>query len=87
MVKGIRSVDSTHLMTYHPLGGTKATDYFDEQWLDFDMYQSGHSREAKEYSYVVESKKLKSVRQIINREARYENILDSFSEKHPYGWL
>lgn len=87
MAKGIRSVDKTHLMTYHPSGATKATDYFDEQWLDFDMYQSGHSRKAKEYSYVVESKKSKSARPIINGEARYENILDRFWEKHTDGWL
>jgi len=87
MADGIRSIDSIHLITYHPEGGTKATDYLDEKWLDIDMYQSGHDRNSKEYSYVVESKKSKSARPIINGEARYENIPNRFWEKPIYEWL
>jgi len=51
------------------------------------MYQSGHSRTAREYSYVLESKKLSTKRPIINGEARYENIPDRFWEEKPHGWL
>jgi len=87
MAKGIRKVDSLHLVTYHPVGAKKATDFFDEKWLDLDMYQSGHSRTAKEYSYVVESKNSKVTRPIINGEARYENIPDRFWENQTHDWL
>lgn len=87
MANGIREVDGKHLLGFHPVGGKKATDYINDTWLDFDMYQSGHSRKTKEYSYVIESKKSLIRRPIINGEARYENIPDRFWEGKPYGWL
>jgi hypothetical protein len=88
MAKGIRKADTLHLMTYHPTGGTKATDYFpDEPWLDLDMCQSGHSRISREYSYVFESRNSNVARPFINGESRYENIPDRFWEDQPYGWL
>ncbi len=80
-------IDKRHLISYHPVGAKKATDFFQDAWLDLDMYQSGHSRTAKEYTYVLESKKSKSVRPVINGEARYENIPDRFWEDKYYGWL
>ncbi len=87
MAEGIRKIDTRHLISYHPLGGKKATDFFNDNWLDIDMYQSGHSRTAREYQYVIESKKSETKRPIINGEARYENIMDRFWENKYYGWL
>ncbi|MCK0148179.1 glycoside hydrolase family 140 protein [Arenibacter sp. F26102] len=87
MAKGIRKIDTQHLISYHPVGAQKATDFFNDKWLDIDMYQSGHNRTAREYQYVVESKKSKTKRPIINGEARYENIMDRFWENKHYGWL
>jgi hypothetical protein len=84
---GIREFDKNHLISFHPVGGKKATDFLDDRWLDIDMYQSGHSRTAKEYSYVSDSKKSSTKRPIINGEARYENIPDRFWEEKSYGWL
>jgi hypothetical protein len=41
----IKSIDSLHLMTYHPLGRTMSATWFNnESWLDFNMFQSGHRR-------------------------------------------
>ena len=87
MAQGIREVDQKHLITFHPPGAKKATDYLNDEWLDFDMCQSGHSRTAKEYSFVIESKKSSTQRPIINGEARYENIPDRFWEDEKHGWL
>ncbi len=87
MAKGIRKIDTRHLISYHPVGAKKATDFFNDNWLDIDMYQSGHSRTAREYQYVLESKKSETKRPIINGEARYENIMDRFWENKYYGWL
>ncbi|KJF44313.1 glycoside hydrolase family 140 protein [Draconibacterium sediminis] len=87
MAMGIREVDKNHLISFHPVGAKKATDFINDRWLDFDMYQSGHSRTAKEYSYVLNSKKSSTKRPIINGEARYENIPDRFWEEKPHGWL
>jgi hypothetical protein len=88
MVAGIRKVDVRHLITYHPQGGHRAGELFDDAWLQLDMYQSGHSREAREYSFVVEGLAANSERPIINGESRYEDIPDRFWEEHPPGvWL
>jgi len=87
MAKGIQEIDRNHLISFHPVGAKKATDFLNDKWLDFDMYQSGHSRTAKEYSYVLDSKKMSTTRPIINGEARYENIPDRFWEEKSHGWL
>ena len=47
LARGIRKIDTLHLITYHPGGSKKATDFLNEQWLDIDMFQSGHSRTVK----------------------------------------
>ncbi|MFP4489020.1 MAG: glycoside hydrolase family 140 protein [Bacteroidales bacterium] len=87
MARGIRKVDSLHLISYHPSGGRTASDFFNEDWLDVDMFQSGHSRTAREYEYVEKSKGLIRARPVINGEARYENIPDRFWEDKSYGRL
>ena len=87
MAKGIKRVDTLHLISYHPVGATKASDYFKNKWLDINMFQSGHSRKAKEYEYVIESYNTAPERPVINGEARYENIPDRFWENKYYGWL
>ena len=41
----IKSIDSNHLMTYHPFGRTTSATWFNNaSWLDFNMFQSGHRR-------------------------------------------
>lgn len=87
MAKGIRNVDTVHLITYHPTGGNNAIDYFNEDWLDLDMFQSGHSRLSKEYQYVLKTREKSPFKPTINGEARYENIEDRFWEKEKFGWL
>lgn len=87
MAKGIRSMDSTHLMTYHPRGGNKATDAFNEPWLDFDMFQAGHTRQSRDYRYVAESHRMEPPRPVVNGEPRYENIQDRFWEPGIHDWL
>lgn len=87
MARGIRKIDSIHLMTYHPVGAKKATDLFNDDWLDLDMFQSGHSRNAKEYNYVIESRKIEPTRPVIEAEARYENIPESFWEPGEHEWM
>ncbi len=38
-----KSIDSNHLVTYHPFGRTSSADWFHTAtWLDFNMVQSGH---------------------------------------------
>ena len=43
MAKGIKDAGDRHLMTYHPQGGRSSADWFhNDDWLDFNMLQSGH---------------------------------------------
>jgi len=45
MGKTLKAACPDKLVTYHPFGRTMASDFFDgEDWLDFDMFQSGHRR-------------------------------------------
>ncbi|NDW09697.1 glycoside hydrolase family 140 protein [Dysgonomonas sp. 520] len=45
LAKTIRGIDSDHLMTFHPRGRTSSVTWFNnEDWLDFNMFQSGHRR-------------------------------------------
>ncbi len=87
MAEGIRKVDSKHLISYHPVGGKTASDFINEDWLDIDMFQSGHIRIAKEYQYVIKDRNKLPVRPVVNGEARYENIQDRFWYDKEYGWL
>lgn len=41
----IRMTGAGQLITYHPFGRTQSSEWFhNEQWLDFNMFQSGHRR-------------------------------------------
>ena len=41
----IKQIDKNHLMTFHPRGRYTSARWFNNrQWLDFNMFQSGHRR-------------------------------------------
>lgn len=43
--KAIKRQDNRHLMTFHPFGRTLSARWFNDcEWLDFNMFQSGHRR-------------------------------------------
>ena len=45
LARAIKAADANHLMTFHPRGRTtSAWWYNDREWLDFNMFQSGHRR-------------------------------------------
>lgn len=45
LARSIKSIDKNHLMTFHPRGRTTSAAWFnDAEWLDFNMFQSGHRR-------------------------------------------
>ncbi|NME70867.1 glycoside hydrolase family 140 protein [Flammeovirga aprica] len=87
MAKGIQSKDTRHLITYHPAAPFLATDSVNEPWLDFDMFQSGHDRDLKEYEFVFRSREVKPLRPVIEAEPRYENSLEKFWEDGEHDWM
>lgn len=85
MAKGIQSVDTSHLITYHISGYNIATNYFNDDWLDINMFQAKHGKDSEPYNFVWKAKEVKPVRPVINGEPRYENIPNNF--KPELGWI
>lgn len=87
----IRSIDQKHLMTFHPRGRTSSSAWFHTaDWLDFNMFQSGHRSYAQDTSanevlhygednwrYMNTDYALKPVKPSLDGEPSYEDI--------PYG--
>ncbi len=87
MAKGIQAVDKKHLITYHIWGGKRATEYFNEDWLDLEMFQTGHNKQSRDYEFVWAARNIEPVRPVINSEPRYENIPDKLRDPSENGWI
>jgi hypothetical protein len=72
--KGIKSEDSSHLMTFHPLGDASSSMWFhDSDWLDFNSCQSGHSMKNYPNYVLISYDYLRTpVKPCFDSEARYE---------------
>jgi hypothetical protein len=87
----LRSIDKNHLITFHPRGRNSSSEWFHKSnWLDFNMFQSGHRTYAQDTSvnellhygednwrYVNKDYQLKPVKPTLDGEPSYEGI--------PYG--
>jgi len=82
----LRAEDPRHLITFHPFGRTESLTWFNrESWLDFNMFQSGHSRYDQDtksphtygednWRYVLDSYAAQPAKPVIDGEPSYENI-------------
>lgn len=72
--KGIKSEDSNHLMTFHPLGDASSSMWFhDSEWLDFNICQSGHSmKNYPNYMMITYDYMRHPVKPCLDSEPRYE---------------
>jgi Protein of unknown function (DUF4038)/Putative collagen-binding domain of a collagenase len=87
----IRAIDKKHLITFHPRGRNSSSAWFhNEQWLDFNMFQSGHRSYAQDtnsneklhygednWRYANDDYNLKPTKPTFDGEPSYEDI--------PYG--
>jgi len=81
MAAGLRAGDGgKHLMTYHPQGGGNSANWFHEdEWLSFNMFQSGHSGpNIPNYLMILANYGRKPVKPTLDGEPRYED--------HPINW-
>jgi hypothetical protein len=81
MANGIKEADmGRHLMTYHPQGGRSSAEWFhNDEWLDFNMLQSGHGKFDKDnYRSVSADYNRKPTKPCLDGEPRYED--------HPVNW-
>ncbi|HBH25405.1 MAG TPA: hypothetical protein DDY13_18560 [Cytophagales bacterium] len=83
MAKGIKKGDGgEHLMTFHPRGGHSSSYWLhNEEWLDFNMFQSGHEKHFTPVYNFVKTDYLKSpVKPVVDGEPAYESIPVAFWE-------
>jgi hypothetical protein len=80
MAQGLRKGDGgTHLITFHPTGGSGSSQYFhNSEWLDFNMRQNGHSVEFNTYSKTKADYDRQPVKPVIDGEPVYEDHPVSF---------
>ena len=87
MARGLRAGGAGQLITYHPNGARRATKYFDDDWLDYEMFQTGHDRRQLDFAYVRASREQGSrPRPVVNAEPRYEDHPDRF-DQGAYEWM
>lgn len=86
MVNGLRMGDGgTHLMTFHPMGGHSSSSYFHgAEWLDFNMMQTGHSRDSPNYDKIARDYDLTPAKPVLDGEPGYEDHPESFDPKNGY---
>lgn len=83
MAGGLRKGDEgSHLITFHPSGGQHSSRWFhNEEWLDFNMYQSGHGQKYnKVYDFAEHDYLLNPVKPFVDGEPAYEDIPVRFWE-------
>lgn len=77
MAKGLEEGDENrHLKTYHPRGFSSSSDALDNpDWLDFNMYQSGHEKPFLEvYRFTKKDLALRPQKPTVDGEPAYEDI-------------
>ncbi|MBQ3634304.1 MAG: glycoside hydrolase family 140 protein [Bacteroidales bacterium] len=91
LARAIKAEDENHIMSFHPRGRTTSAWWFnDREWMDFNMFQSGHRRygqrngdgdytiaentEEDNWRYVDMSWEKKPLRPVIDGEPSYEDI-------------
>ncbi|MCC6235437.1 MAG: glycoside hydrolase family 140 protein [Verrucomicrobiales bacterium] len=84
MARGLRRGDGgTHLMTFHPTGGSSSsTPFHQEPWLDFNMRQNGHVAEFNgRYDLTRQDYDLTPTKPVLDGEPIYEDHPVSFDAK------
>lgn len=99
----IRNIDDNHMMTFHPRGRTTSATWFNaKEWLDFNMFQSGHRRygqrkgdgdypieentEEDNWRFVENSQNRTPLKPIIDDEPIYENIPQGLHDPNEIRW-
>lgn len=85
MALGLREGDEgRHLITFHPTGQYSSAIYFhQEPWLDFNMIQTGHTRDRDNYTSVLAEYSRTTVKPVVDGEPGYENIPHAFDGANP----
>jgi hypothetical protein len=99
--KTLHKTDRNHLMSFHPFGRTQSSTWFhDEDWLDFNMFQSGHRRYDQRrqdddittwkgednWKYVLEDYAKTPPKPTVDGEPSYENLPQGLHDPNEPYW-
>lgn len=86
MARGLKEGGAEQLMTFHPKGAESSSHHLhDEEWLDFNMIQSGHGeREITNYVRVQSDYAREPFKPTVDAEPCYEDIPVGFNEDNGY---
>ncbi len=86
MAKGLDEGDGgAHLMSFHPNGGRTSSEWWqNEDWLDFNMLQSGHTRNRDNYTMIAADYARTPVKPCIDAEPGYEDHPSAFDLNNGY---
>lgn len=84
--QGIKQGDGGRcLITFHPQGQETSAQYFhNDDWLDFHMYQTGHSRDRDNWRSIGEVYDLAPIKPVLDAEPGYEDHPNSFNADNGY---
>jgi hypothetical protein len=87
MAAGLAEGDGgAHLRSFHPMGQHTSAEYFhNDDWLDFNMLQSGHTFNRDNYRSVGEDYARAPIKPCLDAEPGYEDHPSAFDPKN--GWL
>lgn len=86
MAEGLKAGDGgRHLRTFHPMGQESSAPYFhNDDWLDFNMIQSGHSRNRDNYRSIAEDYARTPIKPCMDAEPGYEDHPSGFKVENGY---
>jgi hypothetical protein len=86
MAEGLKAGDGgRHLITFHPSGGSGSADWLhDENWLDFNMCQTGHGFNHENYKRITADYNRNPVKPCLDAEPGYEDHPAEFNPRNGY---
>jgi len=86
MARGLRDGDEgRHLIAFHPTGGqTSAQNFHETDWLDFNMWQSGHDRNRDNYHCIQSDYARTPIKPCMDAEPGYEDHASAFNLNNGY---
>lgn len=76
MARGLKDGSGgRHLVSYHGPGRTSSSQWFhNEEWLDFNAWQTGHLWTVNNYDFIAADYALRPAKPVLDMESSYENI-------------
>ena len=77
--------NSKHLKTFHPPGNEASSQWFHRaDWLDFNMWQTGHARNRPNYEKMAHDRALTPTKPTLDGEPNYEELPAEFDVCNGY---